>query len=375
MRRYRSRSYWLRAAVVIVGVSVVTLLLEKLGWLERFETTGLDAFNILQPTRDPGDVVMIGISDAEYKKRFEARSPLACDGVKQIVAAIAAGGPRVIGVDLDTSSGDFSCLDGLPSERPPIVWAQDTVGDMPKALFQPLPVLHGATLRTTDRAGIIQFPLDSDGVIRRYARRLPTSEGEADSFPWVVAKTFCTRAHCADCCSESQASSDTLRLNFAGERFSFPPLSVDHVVAGAATEGWANGPLKDRIVLLGGDYREARDRHATPIGERTGLQILAQAIETEVQHGGIRTVNWTIAFVLDLVAGFVLVGVHLRFERRPALTLVASLMLMPVLALASSLIAFSTLSLWFNFVPVIVSVLIHQLYEHAKEYAELKTSP
>src|SRR5262249_25126558 len=161
------------------------------------------------------DVVMIGISDAEYQSQdwFNGRSPLDCKKVLEIVRAIAAGRPRVIGVDLDTSSGDFTCLNDVPAAAPPIVWARDAVGDSPKSLFQPLPVLNGATLRPRDRAGIVQFPVDADGVIRRYARRLQTSEGEVDSFPWMVAKTV-----------NAGSGGEMLRLNFAGERFSFHPL-------------------------------------------------------------------------------------------------------------------------------------------------------
>jgi hypothetical protein len=49
-----------------------------------------------------------------------------------------------------------------------------------------------------------------------------------------------------------------------------------------------------------------------------------------------------------------------------------SLVLVPVLCLAGSLAAFSTLALWFNFVSVVVSVLIHQFYEHAREYRRLR---
>ena len=376
MMPQRPRSHWLRASVVIVSVSLATLLLEHLGWLDRFETTSLDAFNIFQQTDDPADVVMIGISDDDYQRTFGAKSPLDCGHVKEILDAILAGKPRMVGVDLETASGDFSCLrlDQLSPDAPPIVWAQDAVRDPPNTAFTPMPVLNGATRRPLDLAGIVQFPVDADGVIRRYARHLATTQGAAASFPWLVAKTACAKG-CAACCTESESGAEMLRLNFAGDRFNFTPLSVQPMLMSARSEGWATaGPLRDRIVLVGGDYRAARDRHATPIGERSGLQLLAQSIESELQHRGIRTLNWAIAFVLDLVAGFLLVAVHLRFERRPAITLVTSLVLMPVLALVSSRIAFATLSLWFNFVPLVVSVVIHQLYEHTREYSALKSS-
>ena len=37
-----------------------------------------------------------------------------------------------------------------------------------------------------------------------------------------------------------------------------------------------------------------------------------------------------------------------------------------------SFITFSTLGRWFNFVPMIVGVLMHELYEHGREYHHLR---
>lgn len=373
-------SRFVGAGLVILGVTAATAALEHLGAFDQFETAGLDSFNILQSTRNPREVVMTGITDADYHgDLFNATSPLACASIRRILAAIAEGRPRVIGVDLDTSSGDFTCLADLPEAWPPIVWAQDAIWHDEEHAFELLPVLGGrTTLRAHDRSGVVQFPLDADGVIRRYVRSVPVRGGhEAQSFPWVVVETAGAGGAHAEASEHSSGAHGELRLNFAGERFGFAPLSVGSVLSIAEQQdatGWrANGPLAGRIALLGGYYRAARDVYGTSVGPMNGVQILAQAIESEMHHGGIRPINHWLAIGLEILSGVLLVAVHHRLHARPGRALIVSLVLMPILVLASSLIAFSTLALWFSFVPVVISVLIHQLWEHAREYQKLKT--
>jgi CHASE2 domain-containing sensor protein len=360
-KRRRPLARYFSAAIVILGVSAATAALEHIGLFDHFETAGLDSFNLLQNVRNPREVVMIGITDVDYASDlFHATSPLDCAAVRRIIAAIASGQPRIIAVDIDTSTWSAECRTPLSEIGPPIVWAQDAIWHEDARAFTLIPVLGGAPLLPKDRAGVVQFPQDSDGVIRSYVRTVPVVGGhEAESFPWVVVSEKSS--------PRDNGGAEELRLNFAGERFKFEPLSVTNLLAIAEAKdatGWkTNGPLKDRIALLGGNYRAARDAYVTPVGPMQGVQILAQAIESEAHHGGIRPVNEWLALLLEILSGVLLVVVHQRLHRRPGVAVLVSLVLMPVLALVSSLLAFSTLALWFNFVPVVVSVLIHQLWE------------
>lgn len=137
----------------------------------------------------------------------------------------------------------------------------------------------------------------------------------------------------------------------------------------AKTAGWrTNGPLKGKVVLLGGYYRASRDFYITPVGRMAGLQLMAQAVESEL-GGGIRTANHVLAFVLDILAGLTVVLVQRRFRLLSAL--VISLVAIPSLSLVGSLLAFSTFAWWISFAPVTVGVLIHELYHHAAEYRRL----
>lgn len=379
----RSTSWW-RTAIVIVAVSLVTLVLQRLGLLDHFETAGLDAFNILKPVRDPTDIVLIGIQDTDYfdPTLFNGTSPLNCATVRRILHAIADGQPALIGVDLDTSASSFSCLSAEPS-WPPIVWVEDAVWTPESKRLSVIPAVGGTTGLTrsgTDSAGIGALPEDSDGVIRRYYRELPLDTGQmAASFPWAVIQAGCGK-HCQRCCEarERAGTTEALRLNFAGERFNFEPLSVRHVLDASGSSGsggWHDsGPLVGKIVLLGGTYRAARDVHATPVGPMNGVQIMAQAIESELHGGGIRAVHEGLMFAFDLLLGSLLALLHYRLHDRTTLALAISLLLMPLLCLLASYLVFSTLGLWFNFAAVVVSVLIHQLHTRASENQRLRAA-
>jgi CHASE2 domain-containing sensor protein len=321
--------------------------------------------------------VLVGISDDDYADRFGGRSPLECEKVLEILQAIAAGNPRIIGVDLETSSPGFACLKGqLPNAH--VVWVQDASWNTETRQFTPLPVLGTLPAPATAALGVL--PTDDDGIIRRYYRTLPVGGAERTrTFPWAVVDEAC-RAHCDKCCRavedlHGDELAEPLRLNFSGERYSFRPLSVRLVVEGSTTDAWGtSGPFVNKIVLLGGDYRAARDSYVTPVGEMTGLQILAQAIESDLNGGGIREFNKGVAFVLDLALGFFVLWVHYVLANRITPAVLVSLVAIPLLSLIASFIAFKSWAFWFNFVPVIVSALIHQLYERARANQRLRAA-
>ncbi|HEV3215564.1 MAG TPA: CHASE2 domain-containing protein [Vicinamibacterales bacterium] len=382
MSRFLKQFLW--ATATILTVSVLTLVLEHFHFLDRFETTGLDAFNLLQAPRDPSDLVVVGIYDEDYTRLFNETSPLGCERLKEILDAIAAGKPRVIGVDLDTSPPmRFDCL-VTAAGWPPMVWAADAEWDQNKNVFFHTPVLGGRVLeRPRDSHGIALFPQDGDGVVRRYLRRFPTeAAGLIPSFAWAVIEAGC-KAQCEVCCRTASGtkgqSSEGLRLNFAGDRFNFTPLSVQDVLkaveadkkAGGQTAWGTDGLLTHKIVLLGGNYRAARDTQITPIGRLNGVQIHAQAIESELHGGGIGSLEIWQELALDVVIGYALFLVNYWLRSRLAAALAVSLLLIPLLCLGASYAVFSAFAFWLNFIPVVASVLIHVFYEQAREYQKL----
>jgi len=359
-----------RATPIILAVVLATVLISSLGWLERYETASFDAFNILQSPRDPSRVVLVAITDDDYRNIFAETSPLDPGRLYQIMQAIANGGPSLMGVDIDTSSSVFQRFK-TPPDWPPIVWGQDF--EPHDDFIRPLGVLAGQPVRGGDSFGIAALPQDSDGIVRRHLRAFRTDQGTAPSFPWQVIQTASRlgiRGFSAAGLESNGHGGKALLLNFSGERYNFAPLSAGLVLQGAQGEDWKlRGPLTNRVVILGGCYRAARDTYITPVGKMLGMQLMAQAVESEL-GGGIRAFNHLVELLFDLVCGVLLVIIHHRFRPLAALTL--SLIAIPVLCLGGSYLAFSTMARWFNFVPVIVGVQIHQLYDHAKDYSRLQ---
>jgi CHASE2 domain-containing sensor protein len=362
-----------KATPLIVLIAAFTLGLEYLGWLDHFENAGLDTFNILQAPRDPTHLVLVGITDDDYRDFFNETSPLDPRVLYQVIEAIVLSKPRVIGIDIDTSARAFDQFH-VPDGWPPLVWGQDLVSRNDELV--PGPVLGRQAARPCDRQGVAALPQDEDGVVRRYLRHFATrrdGHSQVSSFPWAVVQAGCESGlsdFCKGADSADGHSRRGLRLNFSGERYNFSPLSIRMVLQAAKNEGWrANGPFRDKVVLLGGCYRAARDSYVTPVGAMLGLQLMAQAVQSEL-GGGIRLTNHLFAFVLDILVGFALVFIHHRFSLPIAISL--SLFAIPVLSLLGSFLAFSTFAWWFNFVPVTIGVLIHQLYDHAREYHRLR---
>jgi CHASE2 domain-containing sensor protein len=368
-----------RAMPLILIISAITFSIEYVGWLDNFENSSLDAINLLNSPLEPSHLVLIGITDQDYLTYFSGTSPLNPEVLCRVIDAIASGQPRAIGIDLDTSSGIFQRLH-VPETWPPLVWGQDAAfsGDQ----LEPVPVLGNQAIRKMDAAGIAALPQDSDGVIRRYLRAFPTSRDSAFSFPWEVVRVACNtdfeKNHpdakkdlfCRAASGRDSESAKALRLNFSGERYTFSPLSVANVLQAAQGTGWrVNGPLHDKVVLFGGYYRAARDFYVTPVGKMAGLQLMAQAVESEL-GGGIRLQNHLSALILDMICGLILVLIHYRL--RLALAVAISLVAIPLLAICGSAIAFHTFAWWINFVPITLGVLIHQLYNHAAEYQRLQ---
>ncbi len=203
-----------------------------------------------------------------------------------------------------------------------------------------------------------------------------------DSFPWAVVKAFYQRSSEANRLPsklrdsvEAEArggtkAGDERLLNFAGDRYVFQPYTASFILSAHEAAWWKEqSPLRDKIVLLGGSYRAARDTFRTPTGMTSGIQLMAQAVESELQGRGIYHSNKLLMILFDFVAWIALVAVY-YFCRLPV-ALWASIIAIPLLSLSGSLFAFSSLAYWADFAPIVLGVLIHQLYDHAQEYRRL----
>ncbi|MEK6300316.1 MAG: CHASE2 domain-containing protein [Acidobacteriota bacterium] len=351
-----------RPAIIIVVVSLITLGLEEAGWLRGFETAALDTWLRLKAPLPVNELIIVGITNDDYRDLFDDTSPLKPEKLDLLLDAIARGGPKVIGVDIDTSSRKFWELQ--PREKPPVVWAVDAILQTEGKLEASAAL--GGKLSPGKGTGIAALPQDSDGVVRSYRRVFATAPEPVPSFPWAVVTQYReVEGHPAAAADEHDT--EDVILNFSGYRYSFSSLSAKQVLELSDGEGWSNnGPLGGRIVLLGGRYRAARDEYVTPLGPMAGVDLMAQAIASELRGGGIGHANKLLMLLLEIIGGACLVFLNRSFSLGWAVLL--SCVGVPVLALAGSFFAFSSLAYWANFVPILVSVLIHELYERAREH-------
>ncbi len=330
----------------------------------------------------------------------------------------------MIGVDLDTSPSEYR-----EGNFPKAVWVRDALPDCERHAdpegtqedrpctdarrFRRLSFLGGkftetekcGRVETTPRSGLSLFPLDRDGVVRRYRAAYfsdqsdPPSScskgGLVDSFPQAVHDAYCT-AGGKTVRSESRMmllldfllrwlSGKTVRsesrkpthgdegliLNFSGDRYDFPRMSVQQLKKAAARPYWkTRSLLQGRIVLLGGAYRAARDLYFTPVGPRHGVEIAAQAIQSELSGGGVRPLNHGIALLIDFGSGIALIWLNRKFHGR--FMLLINALLITVASLHGSYLAFDSFVYCFNITAVLVSLWIHVLWEREAHARKMK---
>jgi hypothetical protein len=358
----------------VAGITIFALLLlTRTEMFREFEAAARDAQARLLPPRESDRLVIVEIDDRDYEELFGGVSPLAPAVVRRVLDAILAGGPRAVGVDLETSHPMYRELE-LPETGPPVVWARDAAScdelspdaapaaDCHHGDLVPLDYLGG---REGPWYGLVAFTPDHGGTIRRYQRTVETTRGPMLSFPAALARAVGHRAR-------GDAGHDTRLLSIEyrrGEPIRVNPRNILAWAADPASDYRTRGPLRDRIVLFGGHYRAARDAHPTPLGVLPGVEILAQALETELDDRGRAPPSPAILLLLQTVTALLLVALFVRFSF--SLAFLLSLLGLPVLALLGGWLATGVAFTGFAyFLPLLIVILIHILYEKVIEYRE-----
>jgi len=354
-------SFWvrlLRAVPFFLISAVLTFLLSQAGTFTKLESTTLDLQMRLQESRAESEVAIVRITNEDYKNLFGGKSPLKPEQLQSIINAIALGKPRAIGIDIITSAPEFRNANF--SSNVPLIWARTAVYSNRDKNFYLNDVLGGR--EPVPASGLVMLKEDSDGVLRRYQRLFKTEKDKVPSFSWAVLK----QANSAP--ANLPENEEEFFINFAGNpeftnRISLPASSVLQMASG---EGWQmDSPIKDKIVLLGGDYA-VQDEHNTPLGWMLGVEVSANVIETELQGGGSRPANRYVIGFLQLFDGLVLLLLFhfLSFKKAVGTSLLA---ILPLSAICS-LLTYASLGYWAYFAPILLAVLIQQIYDRLKDY-------
>jgi hypothetical protein len=403
MRLVRQRWIW-----VLLGAFLIECLLEWIGAIRPIDAYVFDTMFWINQPKQSDRIVLVVIDDDAYAKHFGRRSPLDAATVLRGLRIIAQAEPAVIGVDLVTAEPSFAICgppngsQGLSLEN--VVWGRtaeeqaaedgDSVEGESVELHACDDILGGRyqslvedqVLSTTPRSGIAKTLVDPDGIVRRYARyfRIAAHQQTKDgseyrfvpSFPWEIVTEYRKRAsreamserlgaRIDELSKESREKPEPGLIEFSLNRDRYQRIRFSNLLKFADRRDWSWKPLKGKIVLLGGTYRSARDFHATPVGQRDGVELLADIIDMECEGTSVHHVGHAILVALHLLPACLLWFVHRYCP--PALGLFLSVPLILV-GVVFSYLVFHNFAYLVNFTVVPLGMWIHILLEGPKKH-------
>ncbi len=416
-------NHFKRTTVLIVILTGITYFVHHNHLLKIFETPALDAFVRLNPI-DLEYTTLVDINDQDLQSMFANKRQLNPEKLKQIIEAIASGGPSVIVVDIDTSDPIYRPLRSVKFPAK-IVWARSA--DDLQATDLPVPdesnVEHGEESRSehgeaaksehgeatksahgkseahesgghganplppfaphavlgenSDKGcdyGYAVTRLDDHSLVRSYPRTIPIAwdaskpeeTKDEETLPWRAVRVANITANRAP----GNADGDEVMFKFSAYPKHYKGYNAGLIVGMAkSAPDQLQKVVKNRIVLLGCTFNGAGDRHATPVGELEGVKLVGFAIESFLQGKVIRESDSNLMLAFDFLAGFLCVAIGHYLPR--IFTLVAIPVIFPVIVLFLSLVVFDKLSIWANFVPIIFGIYLHFLHDHVVEDREM----
>ena len=358
------KHYWRHGLRTVLFITGFMFLLEHQGCTNSWEMAGLDSFVRFSSPRYSDDIVVVEITDDDYARQFQSRSPLNAERLGALLTAIHSAHPALMVLDIDTSDPSFRKLSELGvTAWSEVVWARVPKrlprGEQPANNYQAeLEPVAGGLVTGASHVGVPVFPVDSDGVVRRYRQQLETSAGTLPSLAWNAAKRYNIKA---------RERSGEILFNFAGDRYAFPIVQAGEFLGPAHPQEWSR-ILSGKIVMVGGDYAAGRDTYFTARGEMAGVELVAHAAQSDLQGGGIGEGSFLVSAALDIGLGTLLVFLFFRFNLKPAFWISLSCLL--VLPVAASLMTFNSLAYWVSFIPLMLGMLVHQLLDYAREQRE-----
>lgn len=362
----------LRALPVVGGLVVLTWVFGHSGIIHKLETVVADAEMRLNAPPEDNPVAIVDIDDEDYRDIFGSASPLNPAQLQKLVNEIAKGQPAVIGIDIDTSSPQFATQFQTRNQGPHIVWERE-LREIPEEVterdnLEPLDILGGQkNIDPAINSSGLPLLIDDaeDKVTRRYRRSISTRIGVLPSFPFAIVQAYLQDK--PEALAKLKESSRDLLIRYSGDRkgtqrIHFPARKI----AGLAEHWPGASPFKGKIVLLGGSYL-GQDKHDTPIGQLTGLEVMANVIETELAGGGDKPPSRLVLFLLELFEAFVLI--LLFHVLRLRLALVWSIILIPAMAIFCSKLAYGDTGHFAQFAFILLGLLVFELYEHFRRTA------
>ena len=381
-RRGRLLRLWAAGA----ATSLLVTGASALGYLESLQTRAVDLLLFLRGQQFPASVVIVAIDDATFES-LGHRQPLPRSYLARLVRGLQRSGAAVVGLDVALTSPTTPAEDAalaqaildFSDERVSRVVLVETMTSGSGPLADP------AVLSTVLR-GSSDLPMDPDGVIRRaafFVRRSASPPQPAFSLA-VLARLGGTSPEAlermrlnprlplplpvwragrgwdtAGSAPVALGGQSLWRINVVGPAGSFLtiPASAVAPLGDPGAEVAPDNPLRDRIALIGGTFRESRDTVQTPRGPLPGVEVHANLVHMLATRGFIRPSGWVVGLALQLAA-VLLAGVVLTLVRPLAGTLLC-LATALLVGVPASYVAFQQGGYWLDFLlPVLSTCLL-----------------
>ena len=348
-----------RSTPALLVIALLVFLFQLRNLPEKLATQSLDLSIEVQQKLPAQSVHLVVIDDADYLDLFSGSSPLNPSVFSQLLMAIAAAQPRAIIVDIDTSASSFAAME-VPSV--PTVWAMDGE-ELENRKFAASRPLGGRSLPRGSVAALALVPQDDREIVRSYRR---TYELEGDG---VVESPGYAISRLLTSAPPLKSMMRTGNERFLDFRYRFIASKASSVLSDSKSEAWKDISIfKGKVVLIGGTYRAARDRHATPAGLLYGSQIVAQEAESEIDGTSIPSASRWLTGLSMVLGGLATVAIYQWSSLR--LAFLISLLFIPLLSVISNWILFHRFAAWGAMVPLVSAVIVVELYTQAHFYLD-----
>ncbi|MFQ5960260.1 MAG: CHASE2 domain-containing protein [Candidatus Methylomirabilales bacterium] len=372
-------------SLLITGASIM-------GYLEPVQAKALDLLLWLQGQRFASDAVIVAIDDQAFES-LGHRQPIPRDYLAMLLRGLQRSGAAVVGLDIALSSPTRPADDAALA-RAILEFSEGGVSRVVLAEMRGPgsgPLAEPTFWRTVVR-GSPRVPVDDDGLIRRAAFLVPLVTGPPKpAFSLAIAARLAgmdqvtletalrTRDGVVslpvwrsgvgwDMAGNPQVAirpAELWRINFVGPAKSFLTIPSSAVVplSDPRSEIARDNPLRGRIVLVGGTFREGQGFFHTPHGPLPGVEVHANLVHMLVTRSFIQPSGWVTSLGLQ-VAVVLLSGVVLVLLR-PLLGTVLCIIGSLLVGVPGSYLAFRRGGYWVDFLLPVLAICILGLVTEA----------